>query len=199
MAKSQNGWPVVTGGLTSLPHVTGKVLTGPVWVVLYWLCTEYHRTVEPIRKTWSWGYSHRKISGSTKWSNHASGTAIDLNAPSHPAGKTGTHTKSQQGAIRLLIAASRGVIRWGQAFKDEMHFEIAPGVTLARVQTLATVILQVALDNAGHNPGPADGIRGPRTLAALKRFQAGAQLATDGVDGPKTWAALTAATASIAA
>jgi hypothetical protein len=193
MAKSQNGWPVVKTGLTSLPQVTGKVLTGPTWVVFYWLCQYFHRTVEPITKTWSWGWSYRRISGSAKWSNHASGTAIDLNAPKHPAGKTNTFTNTQEAQIALILKAARGVIRWGRLFRDEMHFEIAPGITHAQVQQLATVILQVALSDAGHDPGPPDGIRGPRTKAALLAFQTAHKLTPDGLDGPKTWAALTAA------
>jgi peptidoglycan hydrolase-like protein with peptidoglycan-binding domain len=31
-----------------------------------------------------WGYAPRKISGSTSWSNHAWGLAVDLNAPNNP-------------------------------------------------------------------------------------------------------------------
>lgn len=193
MPDTQNGWPVVKTGLVSLPHITGKVLAGPVWVVLYWLCTEYARSVEPIRKGWSWGWSYRKIAGSKKWSNHASGTAVDLNAPRHPAGKTGTFSRVQEELIRLLVAASGGVIRWGQAFKDEMHFEIAPGVKAAQVERLATRVLQVALSELGYPVGNADGVRGPKTKAALLAFQDDHQLAADGVDGPKTWAAITAA------
>lgn len=193
MAKSQNGWPVVTSGLTSLPHITGRALNGPVWVVLYWLCREYARTVEPIRKAWSWGYSHRRISGSTKWSNHASGTAVDLNAPRHPAGKTGTFTQPQRDAIRLILAASRGVLRWGQVFKDEMHFEIAPGITPTQVEHLAATILQVALAELGYYHGQIDGIRGPKTKAATIAFQASRSLPASGIDTPITWAAISAA------
>jgi len=193
VSRSQNGWPVVKSGLTSLPQVTGKVLAGPVWVVMYWLCEYFARTVEPIRKTWSWGWAYRRISGSAKWSNHASGTAIDLNAPKHPAGKTGTFTSAQAAQINLIMKAARGVLRWGHLFKDEMHFEIAPGATPAEVQQVATVILQVALAEVGYDPGPADGIRGPRTKAGLLAFQTAAGLTPDGIDGPKTWAAITTA------
>lgn len=52
--------------------------------------------------------------------------------------------------------------------------------------------LQAALLSNGFNPGPIDGIFGPRTEAAVRRFQ---QVVmgpnyVDGVVGPLTWAAL---------
>lgn len=178
------------------PQVTGKVLTGPVWVVFYWLCEHFAAAVEPIKKGWSWGWSYRKIAGSAKWSNHASGTAVDLNAPRHPAGKRGTFTKAQQEQIRLILAASHGVLRWGQLFKDEMHFEIAPGVSAAKVRTLAVMILQEALSSLGYDIGRAgvDGIYGPCTSTAYVAFRAAAGLppATLWTD-PATWAAITLA------
>lgn len=199
MTKSQNGWPTVKTGLTSLPHVTGKVLTGPVWVVMYWLCEYFARTVEPITKAWSWGWSYRRIAGSRKWSNHASGTAVDLNAPRHPAGKLNTFTDAQEEQIALIVKASHGVLRWGRVFKDEMHFEIAPGTTPAQVDQLATTILQVALSGLGYDPGVVDGLRGPRTRAALVAFQTDAGLTADAIDGPKTWAAITTAQQEVSA
>jgi len=38
--------------------------------------------------------------------------------------------------------------------------------------------LQKALFTAGHNPGPVDGIIGPKTNAAIKSYQKASQLAT---------------------
>jgi peptidoglycan hydrolase-like protein with peptidoglycan-binding domain len=52
--------------------------------------------------------------------------------------------------------------------------------------------LQSALLRRGINPGPLDGVFGPRTEAAVRRFQEVEALATDGVAGPKTLAALAA-------
>ncbi|MDA8146556.1 MAG: glycosyl hydrolase family 18 protein [Thermaerobacter sp.] len=54
----------------------------------------------------------------------------------------------------------------------------------------AVATLQRELSALGYAPGPADGVFGPDTLAALERFQAAQGLAVDGVDGPQTSAAL---------
>ncbi len=53
-----------------------------------------------------------------------------------------------------------------------------------------TEMLQLALRRRGLYPSRPDGIFGPLTLAALRRFQSGAGLADDGVCGPLTWRAL---------
>ena len=50
--------------------------------------------------------------------------------------------------------------------------------------------LQFLLARHGFPSGPVDGGLGPRTAAALVRFQAWAGLAADGVAGPATLAAL---------
>ncbi|MBC8167844.1 MAG: peptidoglycan-binding protein [Bryobacteraceae bacterium] len=51
--------------------------------------------------------------------------------------------------------------------------------------------IQARLENLGFHPGPIDGIIGPRTAAAIKRFQEKhSPLKVDGVCGPKTLARL---------
>lgn len=46
--------------------------------------------------------------------------------------------------------------------------------------------VQRALAARGYNPGPADGVRGRRTIAAIKSFQAAHGLKPDGIVGPNT-------------
>lgn len=130
MSTSQNGWPVRTSSadLTPLPWVTGRVVPGDVYAVFDYLCRRFDREVENIDPKSSWGYAYRAVRGQTSgFSNHASGTAIDLNAPRHPLGRSGTFTLAQATAIRRILADLDGVIRWGGNYsgrKDEMHFEI---------------------------------------------------------------------------
>jgi uncharacterized protein (TIGR02594 family) len=50
--------------------------------------------------------------------------------------------------------------------------------------------IQQALQAAGFDPGPVDGIRGRKTIAAIKEFQKANGLAVDGIVGPKTAAKL---------
>lgn len=131
MSTSQNGWEVFNLGTASelsiFPWVTGRVRRGDVFTVLNYLCREFNTTVEPIIKDESWGFAYRPIEGSTTFSNHASGTAIDLNAPKHPMGVKGTFSAKQVASIEKILSYLEGVVRWGGHYSgrvDDMHFEI---------------------------------------------------------------------------
>jgi peptidoglycan hydrolase-like protein with peptidoglycan-binding domain len=50
--------------------------------------------------------------------------------------------------------------------------------------------IQKALHKLGYDPGKIDGLMGPHTQAAIKKFQQANALAVDGIVGPKTKAAL---------
>lgn len=140
MSTSQNRWPVHTssGALVPLRWVTGRVVGGDVHAVFDYLCGRFDAEVEPIAVEQSWGWAYRAIRGSTSgYSNHASGTAIDLNAPRHPLGRRGTFTAEQVAAIRAILRDLGGAVRWGGDYAsraDEMHFEIdTDPATLRRV------------------------------------------------------------------
>lgn len=60
----------------------------------------------------------------------------------------------------------------------------------ARSSNANTAALQVALRALHHYGGGIDGIRGPRTTRAIKRFQRAHRLPADGVAGPRTRRAL---------
>lgn len=132
MANSQNGWPVATAGQQDRSAVHGVtvpngVLAGDVATVLHHLMDRFHREVEPLRYGSCWGWFVKNIEGSTSISNHASGTAIDLNAPDHPMGVRNTFSSSKRAAIRRILDDLDGVVRWGGDYTgrpDDMHFEI---------------------------------------------------------------------------
>lgn len=140
MSTSQNGWPVHTTSddLMPLRWITGRVAPGPVHAVLDHLCRRFDTEVEPIAVGQSWGWAYRPIRGQTGgYSNHASGTAIDLNAPKHPLGRRGTFTPEQVETIHAILRDLGGAVRWGGDYTrraDEMHFEInTDPATLRRV------------------------------------------------------------------
>lgn len=54
----------------------------------------------------------------------------------------------------------------------------------------AVEALRKKLLGQGINPGPVDGVFGPKTEEALKRFQERQGLDAEGITGPKTLAAL---------
>jgi hypothetical protein len=71
-------------------------------------------------------YNKRFISGTTTWSNHSWGIAVDLNAPTNPYSYAGTtdYGAAAQREVRTLCDSLH--MRWGLDYvgkKDAMHFE----------------------------------------------------------------------------
>ena len=89
---------------------------------------QFHELIEPIDggALDDWGYCYREVRQVPgKLSNHASGSAIDLNATRHPLGKAGTFPAEKVPMIQAL-AKKYGLV-WGGDYrnrKDEMHFEV---------------------------------------------------------------------------
>lgn len=147
MAVSQNGWPAYESstGLVAFPWVTGRVRPGDVYTVLNHLARRFNAEVEGIEAWQSWGWNYRAVRGAVSLSNHASGTAVDFNATRHALGARGTFTAAQVAAIRRILAALGGVVRWGgdyTARADEMHFEInaGPGRVAEIARTLGGLV-----------------------------------------------------------
>ncbi|OXM73096.1 MULTISPECIES: M15 family metallopeptidase [Amycolatopsis] len=137
MPKSQNGYPANDINLTTVYTIPGTTRTirlrkGPAGELLVWVLAQFHARVEDLDdgQLDDWGYAERTIRGSsTTLSNHASGTAADANATRHPLGTdpAANFSAAQIRAIREIVAATRGAVRWGgdyQGRKDPMHFEI---------------------------------------------------------------------------
>lgn len=130
MAKSMNGWPVYRSskGLAPLRWITGRVKPGNVYTILGYLGKRFNDEVEKITPSHSWGYAYRPVRGQVSgFSNHASATAVDFNAPRHPLGRRGTFNRTQETRIHEILRDLDSVVRWGGDYQnraDEMHFEI---------------------------------------------------------------------------
>jgi hypothetical protein len=135
MRTSQNGWPA-SKDPEEIQIVSKRVpgtglklrVAAPVAPLLIAFARDFHKEIERINEGQldDWGYAYRDIRGASTLSNHASGTAIDLNATQHPLGAENTFTDEQARSIRRLCR--KYGLRWGGDYrnrKDEMHFEIA--------------------------------------------------------------------------
>jgi hypothetical protein len=138
MATSQNGWPALPSGSPALHKwvVPGAdrhfvLRNGSAGFLLCHYVMWHHRNIDRLDMKgdpWDeWGYAYREIRGSeTDLSNHASGTAVDLNATRYPLGTTHM-SEADKRKIRKRLRLYNGCIRSGAFYegrKDEMHFEI---------------------------------------------------------------------------
>ena len=154
VAHSPNGWPVspdpaAIGVAKQTVPGTGvrlAVVGGPGGVVLLEVARRFAAEVERLNAGACWGYAFRvNANNPGVWSNHASGTAVDLNATLHPNGAVGTFTSGQTSRIHALVADMDLVVRWGGDYShtvDPMHFELNVPPGSARLQRLATAILK---------------------------------------------------------
>lgn len=126
------GWPVLQVEDTVLVSVAGRsfrLRPGPTSVVLTDFVHRFDATVERIRRgdLDDWSFARRTVAGTaTVWSEHAAGTALDLNALTHPRGRSDSFTARRRRALNRLLDRYDGVIGWGGAYAnpDEMHFQI---------------------------------------------------------------------------
>jgi hypothetical protein len=136
VATSQNGYPANDRSvIVSYAIPGGKVALrrGAAGELLAEAARRWHTEVEPLKWPGNWGYAERNIRGSTTTlSNHASGTAIDLNAPAHPLAIPASRSLSpaQIAALRRIVDESEGCIRAGAFYTgraDGMHLEAMKG------------------------------------------------------------------------
>ena len=132
-AISYNGWPaskeVESIRIKSYAIKGSKVklrcayFAAPLLVAF---AEQFNELIEPIDDGKDdWGYCYRDVRNVPgKLSNHASGSAIDLNATRHPLGKAGTFPAEK---VPMLLALTKKYsLIWGGTWtrKDEMHFEV---------------------------------------------------------------------------
>jgi D-alanyl-D-alanine carboxypeptidase len=139
VVNSQNGWPANRRDLVSSRVVPGSavkltVRNGPAGDLLLEVASLFDQLVQDIDGGVAddWGYAERPIRGSETISNHASGTAVDLNATRWALGSNPSVNlnPAQIDTVHRIVAATGGVVRWGGDYtgrKDPMHFEINDG------------------------------------------------------------------------
>ena len=143
---SINGWPVsatpadINVRQFTIPDTKRHVqLCADVAPILLWVGTAFHRHISNLDKgiLAVWGYNYRKARQADAWSDHASGTAIDLRSDWFPIGKRNM-SLLQKLWVRRILKVCDGLVIWGGDYKndasaDEMHFAIAPGVTSQQI------------------------------------------------------------------
>lgn len=177
MSTSQNGYKANDSSLiasyTVVRDVKLALRKGDVSVVLLHFARWFDKNIEPLKKEQCGGYNPRNIAGSTTLSNHASGTAEDLNWREHVRGKKNTFTAAEQKKIRAQLKFYEGVIRWGGDYKtakvDDMHFEIDEGL-----KEVGRIAKKCKESDAPSKPKPpssstpkdvtVDGVLGPKTV-----------------------------------
>jgi hypothetical protein len=186
---SQNGYYVLETNRTTGPlprlrkwHVPGVdrhifLRDGSGGFLLVYLALWFHENIEKLDAgIWDeWGWAVRPVRGqSSGYSNHASGTAEDLNATKHPRGvpTRNTFSSAEIDEIHKHLATYDGCIRWGGDYQntpDGMHFEL--NKDLAAVEKKARELSQTPRGQRilEANPGADDVIwdgKPPRPVPA---------------------------------
>lgn len=175
MAASQNGWVAnerdrVERQLVPDTRVYLTVRSDAPGLLLLEVAAAFDKFVEDIDNARGalddWGYAERPIRGGWQLSNHASGTAIDLNATQHPLGVSvdDTFSDAEIDRIREIVEVTRGVVRWGGEWSrpDGMHFEIAPGQTMEDCER--ALVWMREYNGTDFAPAPEPEPSGPRLL-----------------------------------
>lgn len=158
MATSQNGWPALSSDSNKLytwniPTRKGvvrvRMRNGSAGFLLAFLISWFASVIEPVlgKVLDDWGFAYRPIRDASDLSNHASGTAADINSAKHVLGRRGTFAAWQVRRIhRFLLRRMKGCIRWGGDYQrraDEMHFEIVQ--TMELVEKRARFLMRYTL------------------------------------------------------
>lgn len=154
MPVSINGWPVLDNPpwgdarakQATIPGVGTQLwVQKDCWPLFAALVREYHAKINKVHS--SDGYDYRQSRTSSSWSNHSSGTAVDINADAEGARGSGPLSWWQQGKRAIIATRMKKkyeIFNWGGAticggdyypqWWDWMHWELKAGTTLADVQ-----------------------------------------------------------------
>lgn len=170
---SINGWPVLSPGDSkiatgTIPGTTRKLtMRKDVLPLFLALAADYNARISDLdneRVIDDWGYAYRKSRLSSAWSDHSSGTAMDLNAAQEGQQNMRpmnwwVRTKNSARATRLKRLYE--VVIWGGAdecggdyqnprYVDWMHWSLKPG---SKPDDVARVIKKLKIGSDGSRPG----------------------------------------------
>ncbi len=179
---SINRWRVITGYGSPLlrtavvPGTKRKItMRRNVLPIFLAFAADYHRLIAPIDTGTfdDWGYSYRIARASSSWSDHSSGTALDLNASREGAQGPARHDwwEGEHSATMRRLLERYGVLMWGGATDlggsyhtpslwDFMHTALKPGTTSAQVRATKR---RLGIDRNGIRSKPPARTK-PRTL-----------------------------------
>jgi hypothetical protein len=134
---SENGWPALAHGdsrlyVWTIPTKHGDVMlrlrNGSAGFLLAHFILWWAEVLEPVRGSVldDWGWAYRPVRGAVVLSNHASGTAADVNATKYPLGLDRMDDTKKRKIRRRLRLYAR-CLRWGGDYRgrlDQMHTEI---------------------------------------------------------------------------
>jgi peptidoglycan hydrolase-like protein with peptidoglycan-binding domain len=103
----------------------------------------------------------------------------------------GSHTqsavKSFQESASLVVDGIVGPQTWGALPADPGTVQLSQGATGTTVSSLQGALRKYAGPNTPTDPGPIDGVFGPRTESAVRAYQSDRSVAVDGIVGDQTW------------
>lgn len=170
MTISLNGWTAIANSSDPrlkwqpIPGTSRRVLVRRVAGPLFGaFCADWNRLMPSRLKLTStstpvdgWEYRDPRLATGNRLSNHASGSAVDLaynvllaDQKSH---MTPTEKRTMEKILdTYVLADGRRIFRWGGYWTavDEMHTEIAPGMTTKDVRA---VIKRLKIDPDGNRP-----------------------------------------------
>jgi hypothetical protein len=179
---SANGWSADTTIPLETRPVYGvapsfTVRDGPAGDLLLAVVLRYDRDVEGVStRADEGGYNRRAVRGEQEWSDHASGTAVDVNTTCRPLGSRASDTfnPTQVAAIRALVDSTGGAVEWGGDYDepsrgglsgaraDPMHFALAPNTSDERARHAVVALGGIAPPAVTNRPSAP----GCRPLAA---------------------------------
>ena len=184
MAKktSINGWEVIDSygdprlDVKTVPGTTVKLrMRKEVLPLFLALVADYHREVAKLRPAETGAFNPRRSNLSpTSWSDHASGTAVDINWNHEGAVGGGPYGGMQRMTDKQIKACAElkkryEIVIWGgdkkrggdysnPSYWDPMHYALKPGTTLKDVER---VIKKLGIKPNGKRDGVAYGVLAP--------------------------------------